>query len=173
MINQTRRESDKGALLRRSKMRPTGSKVRANPGPMMKSILGRAPWALVCYSRLELRPAVLGEECSIKVTPQENQVCRTKNRQGSVEFWQVHIFKSIKSGSMSQLPSKDMNLCKLEAGIEIIPCNGHKTECTKSILNQPLTSNFAAKPTETRQKKGSGSVGWQPSPLPRARAYPT
>jgi hypothetical protein len=141
MINQARRKRGQNSTLLRSEVHTTGSKVRANPGPMMKSIFGRTPRAFGSNSGTEFGSPILGEERAIQVTSKIDLVNGPKRRKSLVQFRKVHPIQALESVPMTQLLRQNMTPSICEAKLQFIPRNRHQTERAEPILDQPMSSN--------------------------------
>jgi hypothetical protein len=123
MVNKTGGKRTNRSKLLSSEVATTGSKVGTFPSTMVKPIFGCAPWARRRHRRVKLRPAILGEQGTIKVTPQVYQIHRTKLMQGTIQFWQVHMLNAIERRPVGDLFSKNSAPRKLETKHQFIPGN--------------------------------------------------
>jgi len=123
MVNKTGRKRANHSKLLSCKVATTGGKVGTFPGTVVKTIFGSAPWTSRRHRRIKLRPAILGKQGTVKVTPQVDQIHGTKLVQGTVQFWQVHLLTAIEGRSVGNLISKDTAPRKLETKHQFIPGN--------------------------------------------------
>jgi len=135
-------------------MGTTGSKVRANPSPMMKSILGGTPRALGGNSGTEFGSPILGEERAIQMTSKVHLVNGPKGRKCLVQFWKVHPIQAMEGIPMTQLLRQDMTPGIREAKLQFIPRNRHQTERAEPILNQTLSSHPPAQTCQSGVQDG-------------------